>query len=133
MSAIMKNITYNHILLCLILLAMTGCASKTNIEANLDDGKSIVILPSYGTGISTMYWAKVGSNNTYNFSFHYGTSRLGTLSKSGKYGLYYFALPIEAGTYYIKSISVKSIGGFNPAYTEEYNSTLGDIVLEKNT
>jgi hypothetical protein len=122
MSAIMKNIVCKHIiLLCLIFLGITGCASKTNIEANFDDGISMVILPNYNTGISTMHWAKIGSNASYSFSFSHAASKLGI----------YFILPIEAGTYYIKSISVQSIGGFDPIYANEYNSIFGDIVLEK--
>ncbi|MDR1007914.1 MAG: YgdI/YgdR family lipoprotein [Campylobacteraceae bacterium] len=108
-------------LLCFAILVIAGCASKTNIEANLNDGKSVVILPDYDTNGLRIYWAKAGSNATYDFSFNYGTSRLGI----------YFALPVETGVYYIKSISLKSTSGFNPIYTEEYNSIFGNIILEK--
>jgi hypothetical protein len=40
-------------------------------------------------------------------------------------------LPIEVETYYIKSISAQSTRGFSPIYTEEYDSTFGNIILEK--
>jgi hypothetical protein len=104
-----------------MILVMVGCASKTNIEANLDDGKSIIIFPKYDTDALIMHWGKVGSNATYSFSRNHEASMMGN----------YIIIPIDAGIYYIKNVSVKMVGGLHPTYVEEHNSTWGDIVLEK--
>jgi hypothetical protein len=121
----------------------TGCAPKyIDVNKSLSEGKSIVIVPTYYEQGLQMYWRKMGDkkphvNKNINAYYH----NLDYREDIDKYFRYdflidanYQILAVEPGVYYI-SQAYTSIPDRKYdkklSYTKQFNSTIGNIEVEK--
>jgi len=88
-------------------------ASK--IEKDINQGKGVIVFPSPSFNIK---WQKIDSKEKP-FLLH--TSKIGD----------FWVASLEAGTYYVKSISIKSSRKRTLNHTEEYSSAIGNIIVER--
>jgi hypothetical protein len=104
---------------CLFCISFTGCTSisASRIKNDLDEGKSFIILPMSGSNIK---WHSTNSSSTF-------------FLNDSKIGEHFLIAPINAGNYKVGGFFTKIKNKSRRSFTheEEYNSTLGNIVIER--
>jgi hypothetical protein len=121
-------------ILFLICFSITGCAlfKLPNIEDDFNNGKSIVIVPIFDNEYLETRWSK---DDDLENAKNYFLSGLDTRTFF-KIKYDFFMIPLDAGTYDIRALHAKTTHfkkriNLTGKKNEEYNSTIGNIILEK--
>jgi hypothetical protein len=119
-----KYHTQNIFIAILIFLMMnfSGCAilEPLALEVGIhSDKKSIIVIPVNNFKYGQVVWGKVGDNSSKNY---FQTDVINSE---------FLITPADSGVYYIKGAHIQGNRSYNLVKTGEYNSTLGDISIQK--
>ncbi|MDR1007913.1 MAG: hypothetical protein LBL65_05030 [Campylobacteraceae bacterium] len=112
------KVIYTHLILFMALLfGLSSCASigYVKIENAISDNRSILIFPLSESNIE---W-QIIDNSSKPFTF--STFKAGDVSVTS----------VKPGVYYIKSVTFKDTKKRNLRYEETYNSSIGNIEIDK--
>jgi hypothetical protein len=111
-----------YLFLILLCFGLSGCASHTSntLKSNFKDGKSIVIVPKPMVHDKHIYWGRAGDETIKNhFCSGYDVG----------YG--YTAAIMEAGTYYIRKLTLNDEDTKNITSNDKYASDIGYVTIIK--
>jgi hypothetical protein len=101
---------------------LSGCESHiaNSLKSSFADGKSIVVVPKPILYDTWTFWMREGDTKSRTY-----------FSNGYTVGRDYIAKPMDAGTYYIRRLSVADRKDKSLSYEKEHNATLGYISIIK--
>jgi hypothetical protein len=116
-SKILHNFAIGFFVLFCIVFNFSGCASITNarIKHNLNQNKSIIIFISPDSNVK---WRNLDNNSKPFFINDFKAKD-------------FIVAPVDSGVYYVHSFFIQTDKKMYLSFTEEYNSTIGNVRVEK--
>ncbi|MDR1554775.1 MAG: hypothetical protein LBS39_01965 [Campylobacteraceae bacterium] len=125
---------YRVLIVVFSMIDLANCAifGPSTLEVGINsDKKSIVIMPIKDFEYGQVVWGKVGDNSSKEY-FQIDIANVGNFDDGVAFiNSEFLIMSADPGVYYIKGVRIQNDKGYDLVQVREYNSTLGNIFVQK--